>query len=54
MTPQIDPQSPAEAAELLEGDINVSFTGERASAMEELHRRLLTADRIGKYITAFS
>lgn len=45
----IDPESPAEASELREGDIIVSFAGEQVSAIDEL-QRLLTADQIGKRI----
>jgi S1-C subfamily serine protease len=46
MATHIDPQGPAEAAGLREGDIIVGFAGERVSAIDELHR-LLTDDRIG-------
>ena len=49
MATHIDPQGPAEAAGLREGDIIVSFAGERVSAIDELHR-LLTDDRIGKRV----
>lgn len=42
----VDPQSPAAAGEVREGDIVVSFAGEPVSAMDEL-LRLLTADRVG-------
>lgn len=46
MVTHLEPQSPAETAELREGDIIVSFAGERVSGIDEL-QRLLTADRIG-------
>jgi S1-C subfamily serine protease len=49
MATHIDPQGPAEAAGLREGDIIVSFAGERVSAIDELHR-LLTDDRIGRRV----
>lgn len=49
MATHIDPLGPAEAAGLREGDIIVSFAGERVSAIDELHR-LLTDDRIGRRV----
>jgi S1-C subfamily serine protease len=49
MVTHIDPGSPAEASELREGDIIVSFAGEHVSAIDEL-QRLLTADQIGKRV----
>jgi S1-C subfamily serine protease len=49
MATHIDPQGPAEAAGLREGDIIVSFAGERVSAIDELHR-LLTDDRVGRRV----
>ncbi|HEV2325791.1 MAG TPA: trypsin-like peptidase domain-containing protein [Terracidiphilus sp.] len=49
MVTHIDPGSPAEASELREGDIIVSFAGEQVSAIDEL-QRLLTADQIGKRV----
>lgn len=46
MVTHLEPLSPAESAELREGDIIVSFASDRVSGIDEL-QRLLTADRIG-------
>ena len=42
----VEPDSPAAAAGLSEGDVIVAFAGETVSGVDDLHR-LLTADRIG-------
>jgi S1-C subfamily serine protease len=43
----VEPQSPAAAAGLLEGDIILAFGGEAVSAIDDLHRQL-SEDSIGR------
>ena len=46
----VEPGSPAEKAELLEGDVIVEFDEKKVEGIDDLHR-LLTEDRIGQKAT---